>query len=314
MEKVIGNYTKQTDFPLDEETLVALQSNQALIEVLGNIAGDKVIVYGCTLSQDGTQRSRGYIFLRTDDFPNGEILEFEGGSVGSGYFYLQKTAVDVDANGQVYSAAYTRRYLSEGLGEERFEWADVTELTTTKELAARLAQLRSDVDALLATPVGVIQQWAGTVSDDAIPENYVLCDGRQLSTSQYPELYAVLGTRFGYSSGFFRVPDLRGRFVVGYSDTDSDYTTMGSTGGEKKHTLSVAEMPEHRHRIGLGQAWWGGASDRRNYLQYGGGDGIDEYNNTEEWRGKNYTDEMGAGESHENRPPYMVLAYIIKAR
>ena len=192
MEKVIGNYTKQTDFPLDEETLVALQSNQALIEVLGNIAGDKVIVYGCTLSQDGTQRSRGFIFLRTDDFPNGEILEFEGGSVGSGYFYLQKTAVDVDANGQVYSAAYTRRYLSEGLGAERFEWADVTELTTTKELAARLAQLRSDVDALLATPVGVIQQWAGTVSDDAIPENYVLCDGRQLSTSQYPELVSAI--------------------------------------------------------------------------------------------------------------------------
>ena len=261
-----------------------------------------MIIYGCTLSQDGTQRSRGFIFLRTDDFPNGEILEFEGGSVGSGYFYLQKTAVDVDANGQVYSAAYTRRYLSEGLGAERFEWADVTELTTTKELAARLAQLRSDVDALLATPVGVIQQWAGTVSDDAIPENYVLCDGRQLSTSQYPELYAVLGTRFGYSSGFFRVPDLRGRFVVGYSDTDSDYTTMGSTGGEKKHTLSVAEMPSHSHTYVK-------TTIRDSDVNHSGWDSAvyTDYNDTP-------TAAVGGDQAHENRPPYMVLAYIIKAR
>ena len=158
------------------------------------------------------------------------------------------------------------------------------------------------MDALLATPVGVIQQWAGTVSDDAIPENYVLCDGRQLSTLQYPELYAVLGTRFGYSSGFFRVPDLRGRFVVGYSDTDSDYTTMGSTGGEKKHTLSVAEMPSHSHTYVK-------TTIRDSDVNHSGWDSAvyTDYNDTP-------TAAVGGDQAHENRPPYMVLAYIIKAR
>ena len=42
---------------------------------------------------------------------------------------------------------------------------------------------------------------------------------------------------------------LRRRFVVGYNPIDGDYDEFGAVGGEKTHTLSVEEMPEHDHGL-----------------------------------------------------------------
>lgn len=39
---------------------------------------------------------------------------------------------------------------------------------------------------------------------------------------------------------------IEGRFIVGTSTSDSDFTSM-KTGGEKTHTLTIAEMPSHNH-------------------------------------------------------------------
>lgn len=38
-----------------------------------------------------------------------------------------------------------------------------------------------------------------------------------------------------------------GKVPVGVSTNDSDFGTVEKTGGEKKHTLTTAEMPSHRH-------------------------------------------------------------------
>ena len=38
MDKITANYTRQTEFPLDEETLQYLQDNQSLLAILGNIS------------------------------------------------------------------------------------------------------------------------------------------------------------------------------------------------------------------------------------------------------------------------------------
>ena len=48
MEKILGNYLTQAnrDFPLDCETLDYLQGLTALAGVIGNIAGDRVVLWG----------------------------------------------------------------------------------------------------------------------------------------------------------------------------------------------------------------------------------------------------------------------------
>ena len=172
-------------------------------------------------------RQSGYVFLRTQDCPTGEILKFEGGSVSAG-MYLKNTAIDVTANNVEYVGAYTKRSLAPGIGDENFGWSDFCSLHTNSELKALCADLQMQIDLLTPPPLGIVQMWAGTAAN--IPNDYALCDGRELSIASHPVLYAVLGTQFNRkqswngvmqttTAGMFRLPDLRGRFVVGKNDS-----------------------------------------------------------------------------------------------
>ena len=93
--------------------------------------------------------------------------------------------------------------------------------------------------------------------------------------------------------GTANTPDLRDRFIVG---SGKEYS-IGDIGGEKKHTLTINEMPEHTHE-------YYEVSDKR-----GDATGFrDCYTGTF----LSETSSAGGGESHENRPPYYALAFIMK--
>ena len=67
---------------------------------------------------------------------------------------------------------------------------------------------------------GMIILWSGAA--DAIPTGFTLCDGNN------------------------NTPDLRGRFVVGHHPSNGDYD-VNDTGGAENVTLSIAQMPNHKH-------------------------------------------------------------------
>ena len=82
-------------------------------------------------------------------------------------------------------------------------------------------------------PTGSIMPFAG----DTAPSGYLLCDGSEQSQAQYPELFTILGTKYGSGTynaisnptgleGYqtFRIPDLRGRFALGKDDMDNGNT------------------------------------------------------------------------------------------
>lgn len=73
------------------------------------------------------------------------------------------------------------------------------------------------LDKSSSIPSGIITIWSGSVS--SIPSGWVLCDGNN------------------------NTPDLRNRFIVGAGNKYA----VGNTGGEEKHTLTVAEIPSHNH-------------------------------------------------------------------
>jgi microcystin-dependent protein len=81
----------------------------------------------------------------------------------------------------------------------------------------------------------------------------MFCNGQLLADATYPVLRSRFGTQFGGSPGFFALPDLRGRVVahndfgVGRLANFINGGILGAAGGKDTHTITVAEMPVHRH-------------------------------------------------------------------
>lgn len=317
MDKINGNYLNRQnpDFPLDCETLQYLSNNDRLCELLGNIAGDKVIIMGCTLNQEETERADGYVFIRTVDFPDGEILPFEGGAVANG-FHLVKEDINVTAGNFTYPKAYTKRSLVAGGGDEQFTWDDFVELTTTKALKVALDDLATNtnnrLDAIVEEPFGIVKMWAGV----SVPPHYLLCDGTELRIPQsdsdpYWGLFQAIRTTFNNDitpDGYFAIPNLSGRFVVGKGTSDKTFT-FKEKGGASRVQLTENDLPSHKHNF-VSDKFSTNANPQANITKVqefndasGGGQGIGAIFETSP---------VGGGAAHENLPPYYTLAYIIR--
>lgn len=344
MDKIIGNYLSQSnmDFPLDCETLDYIAQNHAMLQALGNIGGDKIILSGCEES-DGT-RSEGYVFLRTSDYPDGEVLRFIGGS--DVLFHVETENLSVTADSYEYANAYTKRYLAPGAGSEYYSWNDFDGFENNRALLAEINNLKEQLNSVVGEPLGIVKLYAGSI----VPDHYLPCDGQALKIDEYRDLYAVLGNTYNTApnylgvpyttdNGYFRIPDLRGRFIVGQNSTDSDYKSKGNAGGEKRHTLSAAEsgLPAHSHSAHAsddGQHTHNYydifAMEKGGWVDVGTNMGLDSTDNDNKgWETErtslasgshrhtitvDQTEARSATASHENRPPYYTLAYIIKVQ
>lgn len=167
-------------------------------------------------------------------------------------------------------------------------------------------------------PSGAIMLWSGT----SAPDGWVICDGSSYQNADGLPLNA---------------PNLKGRFIVGYDPSDSDYdnpgtfsvgsSSTGDFGGQKKVALTIATMPNHSHSTTTN------GSHYHTMTSYG----VDGTSNSSD----NDTDDLcifreestifysfkstnnagnhshsiepvGSGEAHQNLPPYYTLMYIIK--
>lgn len=149
-------------------------------------------------------------------------------------------------------------------------------------------------------PKGTIVMWYGEQS--TIPQGWELCDGGR-----------------AVNDPSMTKPNLMGRVPVGMSNVNTDYKSAGTLGGSDSITLKIDQIPRHRHRIALGQEKWGDNANNRNFPMFGGNDGDSDYQNSDKWRGKNYTDYVGGNSSAEGsasaidiRQSYCVVAFIIK--
>ena len=172
----------------------------------------------------------------------------------------------------------------------------------------RLQQLiKQDIQGAVSgdtLPVGAIMPFGS----DTIPDNWLLCNGQAVSRTTYQELFNIIGITYGTGDGFttFNLPDLQGKIPVGKDENDTDFDTLGETGGEKEHTLTINEMPSHNHD--LSYKWTSGNGDH-----IGTVDGM-----TTTWAEQKYweihTTQKGGGQPHNILQPYIVQNYIIKAK
>lgn len=191
-----------------------------------------------------------------------------------------------------------------------------TELTPRTQLTPSpyaYAALTNETGAGPVPPGGIIM-WSGSVA--SIPAGWALCDGTN------------------------DTPDLRGRFIVGYQAGSSDYGTIGNTGGASAVTLTTNQIPTHNHTASTvadhthtgttgsngnhshSYGWYQGVGSSQ---PSGNGGGSWTTRNTGDAGSHSHTfttagagshthtiGNTGGGLSHENRPPYYVLAYIMK--
>lgn len=72
-------------------------------------------------------------------------------------------------------------------------------------------------------PIGTVQAFAGT----NLPSGWLWCDGNDYSTTDYAQLFAVIGYKFGGSGSTFKTPNLAERFIEGTNGTPGIYKDAG---------------------------------------------------------------------------------------
>ena len=126
--------------------------------------------------------------------------------------------------------------------------------------ATGLAKItRANLFSSVATnPAGVMMAYGGNTS----PQDWLMCDGSEYRISDYTLLFAAIGYNFGaeasVTTGFFKVPDLRGRTTVGKDNmggtsanviTDESADIIGSQDGQENIDIQVTNLPDHKHDL-----------------------------------------------------------------
>jgi len=144
-----------------------------------------------------------------------------------------------------------------------------------------------------------------TTASPNIPSKWLACRGQALERTDYPDLFAEIGTLYGGSFGgstVFNLPDLRDKFIMCWPDLGDP---LGATGGVANVTLTTNQIPAHSHNelSNLGANTFGSAGGTSRVLL---SSSSAPSNNTIQKTGLE-----GGGASHTNIPPYLYLQAII---
>lgn len=198
-------------------------------------------------------------------------------------------AIDNDNHTVTVIVNYVSTYVSEANLVKGVTRAEYTALTAAQKYAG--AYFITDEQVIIyrskqyggspssttsAIPTGGIIIWSGAAN--AVPDGWALCDGNN-------------GT-----------PDLRDKFVLCAGTSHA----VGSTGGSEEVTLTVEQMPEHKH---IKQAddvlSRSGGGTSGGYIRDTSATGF-----FVTVRATNVS--VGGSQPHSNMPPYYTLAYIMK--
>ena len=148
-------------------------------------------------------------------------------------------------------------------------------------------------------PIGTILEYPATSN---LPTGWMICDGSALSRTEYSQLFDVIGISFGAGDGSttFNIPNKKGRVSVGFDSSQTEFDTIGETGGEKTHTLTKQELPQ----IDINTSYASSSGGDGSGLVYGTSTGT---SNNFLVKNINY-----GGQAHNNLQPYIVTNFIIK--
>ena len=178
----------------------------------------------------------------------------------------------------------------------------------------------------LDLPAATVHAFAGT----SAPEGWAMCDGSEVSRTDYAALFAAIGTTYGVGDGSttFNLPDMRGEFLRGLDnmgtaagargkDVDGTARIVGQTQAQATaaNGLSTTSGGSHTHRLSIrGVTASGsnasGTASLMNNTPTGTAVTLNS-NNTANTTGSTHSHSMQSSDT-ETRPANMAINYIIK--
>lgn len=178
-------------------------------------------------------------------------------------------------------------------------------------------------------PVGIVLPYAGAAT--SVPDGWLPCDGSEVSQTTYAELFAVLSTTWntgGEGAGNFRLPDTRGKGIIGLND---ETLPNGQDGGLSLRALAASGGLEtlgthghtggsHSHSNGLtGGSHTSNFNSASQEVQIGTGVTVAAHNHTHDGGAHTHNDFTGANgvatsqsSAGSTMSPFAVFTHIIK--
>lgn len=156
--------------------------------------------------------------------------------------------------------------------------------------------------------LGTLTIGAGSITDALLAATLDL-SGKTLTLpflAVAQQMYPVGSLYFNASSttdpatllGFGTWTAVAGRVLVGYDAGQTEFDTLLETGGAKTHTLSIAEMPAHAHKLKTENIQLRSPADYNRISYTTNAVTVD----------APATEETGGGQAHNNLQPYLVVA------
>lgn len=123
------NFNQTGGFPLETNTLQFLQNAYQLFGAFSALAGDLVILQGCTVT--GSSVSDGIVII------NGEVLPFVGGIVAATVVVVETTESKTFEDGSS-KAVYHTRTARFGRGTTTYPWSDFQRVDNLQEIMNKL--------------------------------------------------------------------------------------------------------------------------------------------------------------------------------
>lgn len=134
-----------------------------------------------------------------------------------------------------------------------------TRITSLNQLIDYIkSEIKESLDEVM--PTGSIKAYTGKIINNDLLPGWLLCDGSLVSRTNYKKLYDVIGGLYGpQTADSFRLPDLRGKAIIGFCNgasplkpqfgnwNENDSIILGKSSGEFYHRLTEGELPSHSH-------------------------------------------------------------------
>jgi len=265
-------------FPLEQETLGAMQEAYKTLQSYGQLAGDKAIVKGCETA--GTTIADGFIYW------DGELLEFRGGQLQTNVIIVEEIATAEFEDGDNKDTYFTR-YVTFGFGVGSAPWSAFN----------RVYPLTS------AIFINEVRMYAGDIND--IPWGWYLMDGSNGTIDmrdKFPMPYS---------------PDTVDYDTIGKEGGLKEVMLTEGQMPAHKHSGTTNSAGSHHHRLKDGAGGDKTNSITSNGGNLSGQDSpanwVDDNSIIEDAGSHTHTliiNNKGGGEAHENRPPFKVVAFI----